>query len=214
MITIIFRHTLYRAALLGLLLSGLSLHAAAETRYVTDVLQLSLYEEINSQGKLLLRLNSGTELELLETSGFYARVRTLDGVEGWLKAGFLIEEKPAQGQLLDLKNENASLRQQLEQLQQELDTSRTELAKAMNTESQAQAELAARLKGAEKTANTVIRLQEENEALRLQLGSDRHQIPIEWGMIAALVSLLLGIIAGITFFDYRSRKRHGGCRIY
>ena len=110
----------YRFALIVLLFTGPSFNASAEIRYVTDELQLSLYEEINSQGKLLLRLNSGTELELLETSGFYARVRTMDGVEGWTKAGFLISEKPARAQLLGLQNENNALQQQLAKRQQAL----------------------------------------------------------------------------------------------
>jgi SH3 domain protein len=208
------RHTLYQTALLGLLLAGMSFHALAETRYVTDVLQLSLYEEINSKGKLLERLNSGAELELLETSGFYARVRTQEGVEGWTKAGFLITEKPARAQLAELQSENESLQQQLEQRQQALDASKEELARVMDNEGQAYAEMAERVKNAEEIADTVERLQKENDAFRHQLSSDEIQIPIKWGLIAAGISLLLGSIAGIMLFDYLSRRRHGGYRIY
>ncbi len=204
----------YRFALIVLLFTGPSFNASAEIRYVTDELQLSLYEEINSQGKLLLRLNSGTELELLETSGFYARVRTMDGVEGWTKAGFLISEKPARAQLLGLQNENNALQQQLAKRQQALDASKAELAKVMDNEGKAYAEMNERLTKAEANAARVEDLQQENDAFRLQLSGTELQIPFKWGLIAAGVSLLLGLIAGIVLFDYRSRKRHGGVRIY
>jgi SH3 domain protein len=203
-----------RCTLFGLFLSSLSVVAQAETRYVTDVLQLSLYEEIDSKGKLLQRLNSGTELELLETSGFYARVRTQDGVEGWTKAGFLITEKPARAQLEELENRNSALQQQLDKSHQALEAAKAELAKVMDNEGKAYTELTERLQKAEEVATTVESLQRENTALRQQASGDEIQIPIRWGMIAAGVALLLGTIAGIALFDYRSRKRHGGYRIY
>jgi SH3 domain protein len=209
-----FRTSRIRITLLGVLLSCLSGITEAETRYVTDVLQLSLYEEIESNGKLLERLNSGTELELLETSGFYARVRTPEGVEGWTKVGFLITEKPARAQLAELEEANASLQKQLEASHQALDSSKAELAKVMDNEGQAYAELTERLQKAEALAATVEDLQQENAAFRQRKGGDEIQIPIKWGMIAAGIALLLGSIAGMALFDYRSRRRHGGYRIY
>ena len=130
MITAAPRLHLSPPAALGLLLFMLASHAIAETRYVTDILQLSLYQEINSGGDLLQRLNSGTELELLETSGLYARVRTKEGVEGWTKAGFLIAEKPARGQLEDLKTEISRLQTQLTNSEQALKAAEGEISKA------------------------------------------------------------------------------------
>lgn len=203
----------YRRAL-GLLLACCSFIASAETRYVTDELQLSMYEEINSQGKLLQRLNSGTELELLEIQGLYAKVRTKDGVEGWTKAGFLISEKPARAQLQDMQEQNQALQQQLDQSRQQLDDAKAELAKELGNQGEAYAELTQRLSAAEKVAATVETLQEENAAYRQQLSGDEWLVPVKWGLIAAGVSLLLGMVAGIALFDYRSRKRHGGYRIY
>jgi len=208
------RYILQRTALLGLLLLCFGLQAKAETRYVTDILQLSLYEQINSQGKLLQRLNSGTELELLETSGLYARVRTQDGVEGWTKAGFLISEKPARAQLADLENTNSELQQELEKTRQDLQAAQSELARVLDSEGNAYAEMSQRLEDAERIAATVGRLQEENDDLHAKLSGDTLEIPLKWGAIAAGISLLVGIGAGIALFDYRSRRRHGGYRIY
>lgn len=213
MITTPIRHTLNRLILLTLLLT-LNAGASAETRYVTDILQLSLYEEINSKGKLLERLNSGTQLELLETSGFYARVRTQDGTEGWTKAGFLISEKPARTQLTELQEQNARLQQEMEERQQALEAKQAELSRVMDSEGKAYAEMAQRLENAERIAATVDQLQAENEAFRSQLIGDETRVPLKWGMTAAGITLLIGIGAGIALFDYRSRRRHGGFRIY
>jgi SH3 domain protein len=214
MITKRLRQFTATAPLLGLLFACMAINATAETRYVTDILQLSLHEQINSQGKLLQRLNSGTELELLEISGFYARVRTQDGVEGWTKAGFLISEKPARTQLANLLSKNASLQQQLATHQQDLNEAKTELTKVLENKGKAYAEMAQRAENAEQLSTTVETLQEQNEAFRRQLSGYGMRIPAKWGMIAAGVSLLLGIGAGIALFDYRSRRRHGGYRIY
>lgn len=202
----------------GILLLSLTFNAAAETRYVTDILQLSLYTEINSGGELLQRLSSGTELELLETSGFYARVRTLDGVEGWTKAGFLISEKPARGQLAQLEAENAKLEEQLKTSRQALETARKEMNNVTGQESQALEEMAQRLESAEKVAARVGQLEAENQSLRQQTDHPeivgQARIPIAWGLIACGLALVLGIAGGMALFDYRSRKRHGGYRIY
>ncbi|MCU7845441.1 MAG: TIGR04211 family SH3 domain-containing protein [Candidatus Thiodiazotropha sp. (ex Monitilora ramsayi)] len=197
-----------------LLLCSHSATLFAETRYVTDELQLSMYEEINSQGKLLQRLNSGTELELLESKGLYAKVRTQEGVEGWTKAGFLISEKPARAQLIDAQERIEDLEGKLDQSQQQLTATQTDLKKIQNNQGEAYAELTQRLESAEKIAATVDHVKQENETYRARLNSDEGRIPLKWGLIGAAISLLMGIAGGIALFDYRSRRRHGGYRIY
>ncbi len=216
MIRALFRLSPQAGLPIGLLLLSFAVNAAAETRYVTDVLQLSLYEEINSGGKLLQRLSSGTELELLETSGFYARVRTQDGVEGWTKAGFLITEKPARAQLNALEAENAKLQEQLKASRQALENAQGEISEATDKQGDALAEMAQRLEAAEKSAARVSQLEQENEALRQQTGQEGEQltIPVNWGLIGCGITLLLGLAGGMALFDYRSRKRHGGYRVY
>jgi SH3 domain protein len=206
------------ARLTGALLLCLAFNATAETRYVTDILQLSLYQEINSGGELLQRLSSGTELELLERSGFYARVRTKEGVEGWTKIGFLITEKPARAQLEDLKTENLQLEQQLKAKQQALEAVQGEVSRTTDDQGEALAEMAQRLEQAEKTAARVSQLEQENENLRQQAepvgAQQKLAIPVTWSLLGLGIAMLLGIALGIALFDYRSRKRHGGYRIY
>ncbi len=210
--------------LLALLLSSYCLSLSAETRYVTDELQLSMYEEINSQGKMIKRLNSGTELELLETQGLYAKVRTREGLEGWTKSGFLIAEKPARAQLIDANQKVEALENQLKQSREALESAKTDLENSQSGSgnSDSDGELKERLANAEKIAASVDQLKQENQSLRQQLANQEtgneivyaEGIPLKWGLIGSAVTLLLGILGGMALFDYRSRKRHGGYRIY
>ncbi|MES9972291.1 MAG: TIGR04211 family SH3 domain-containing protein [Candidatus Thiodiazotropha sp.] len=198
----------------GLCLIACNHTALAETRYVTDELQLSLYELINSKGKLLKRLNSGDELELLEEEGLFAKVRTKDGIEGWTKAGFLIQQKPARTQLAELQLQHEALATQLEQNEAKLKESRNELDNLKHQEQEATAELQDQLANTEGVVAALDRIQQENEALRNNQNQMHSAIPLKWGLIAAGITFVLGTIAGTALFDYRSRKRHGGYRIY
>lgn len=205
----------YTVCFLGACLICTSFNTYSETRYVTDELHLSLYELINSKGKLLQRLKSGTELELLSEEGLFAQVRTLDGKVGWTKAGFLIQTKPARALLEELTTENTNLKASLETKEVQLSETKVALKNLKAQEQQANAELQGQLENTEGIVSALDRIQQENESLRAaQQGHFNRAIPIKIGLIAAGVTFILGIVSGIVLFDYRSRRRHGGIRIY
>lgn len=190
---------------LGLLLTAIG--SPAETVYVTDILQLAMHEEENGQGGLVRNLPSGTELEVLERKNYYVRVRTKDGSKGWTKAAFLVSDKPARSQLAELQALNTTLQGQLEATRDELSTASTSLSELREQTTSSTAE-------ADKTKALVARLRDENEAFQTRLAVYKGSIPWRWSLGAALATLLLGFIGGIAWFDYRSRRRHGGYRIY
>ncbi|MET0089333.1 MAG: TIGR04211 family SH3 domain-containing protein [Candidatus Thiodiazotropha sp.] len=200
--------------LLSACLIGFQHLTYAETRYVTDELQLALHEQINSKGQLLERLGSGTELELLEESGLYARVRTPSGVEGWTKAGFLIKEKPARAQLEDLKTENQKLQEELASVRSKLSDAEADLSETQTAAEPVVAEEPEESDRIEQVVAALDRVQQENESYRRQLSGIEHSIPLNWGLIGAGMTFGLGLFAGFRMFDYLSRKRHGGIRIY
>ena len=69
--------------------------AAAETAYVTDTLQLGLHRAQDTSDSPFRSLDSGQELEVLSRTTYYAHVQLADGTQGYVKAGFLVSDKPA-----------------------------------------------------------------------------------------------------------------------
>ena len=73
----------------------LSPAARAETVYITDNLRLGLHKLADTSDRPFRTLESGTELEVLERSRNYARVRVTDGTVGYVKSAYLVTDKPA-----------------------------------------------------------------------------------------------------------------------
>ena len=80
------------ALLIALSISVGSTHA--DTRYVSDMLILTLREGQGSQYKAIRTLRTGTPIEVLEESARYFRVRTQEGEEGWVEKQYISPEEP------------------------------------------------------------------------------------------------------------------------
>ncbi|MEN8177886.1 MAG: TIGR04211 family SH3 domain-containing protein [Pseudomonadota bacterium] len=193
---------------------------SAETKYVTDDLKLALHADEGSKGKLLQRLQSGTQLEVLEESGLFAKVRTPDGTIGWTKAGFLMTGKPARARVLELEQKQAQLEAALKKAGVHL-TNSNKLAGELRAEKiQTALELAGHKEKKENDSSLIAKLTQDNADLREKIQSLEGSLPSEWsipwhwGLAATAVSLLVGLLAGLALFDWFSRKRHGGYRIY
>ena len=55
---------------------------------------------------------------------------------------------------------------------------------------------------------------QENEQFRNDMENYKDSVPMSLALGAAIVCLVLGFLGGIVWLDYRSRKKHGGFRIY
>jgi SH3 domain protein len=181
--------------------------ALAETAYVTDSLRLGLYRTDDTTEKPIVNLVSGTPLEVLERNSNYAHVRTPDGEEGWVKATYLVDDKPARLRVVELEAQVAGLR--------------GEVDRAKSTHSNAEQELSALGKQMAVTnesngamQDTVGRLQRENEAYEARLDAYRGALPLPWVGAALLVTTVGGFAAGLWWLDALIRRRHGGFRVY
>jgi|GEM_PF-768146 len=104
-----------------LLLIGLSfMHTVnAQTVYVTDKVLLGVYGE-QQQENLLKVLPTGTPLEILERDGNFAKVRGPDGLEGWVDASYLINDKPSQLLILEQADKQKQMQAELEKVRASL----------------------------------------------------------------------------------------------
>lgn len=118
-------HRLFASAVLSFALGATSILPAAiraETRYVTDRLEVTLRAGESTRYKILRMLPSGTPVEVLgvNKSTNYARVRIQDGTVGFVLAQELMEEPAARSRLAEVEERLAALRQKPDALTAEL----------------------------------------------------------------------------------------------
>ncbi len=77
----------------------------ADTRYVSDELIISVRDGQNQDDNVLGHIKTGTAVDVLEEKGRYLRIKTEDGLEGWVQAQYIISEKPNARIIEDLRNE-------------------------------------------------------------------------------------------------------------
>ena len=201
--------------------------AAAETRYVSDELGITLRSGQSTQHQILRMVNSGTPLEVLETNdeSGYTRVRTSQGVEGWVLTRYLMDHPSAQDQLSGakkklarLEEENKNLQAQLstvsgdktsldkdkrfllaknDKLEKELDRIRNTAASALAIESEKN-----------RLADEARRLETELQTVQQQNVSLKDRSDREWfvrGAAVVIVGILIGLI--VPKIRFRSRSR-------
>jgi len=181
--------------------------AAAGTAYVTDSLRLGLYRTDDASEKPFLNLVSGTPLEVLERNTNYAHVRTPAGEEGWVKAAYLVDDKPAQLRVAELEAE-------LDGLRSEFDHARSTRASAQDETNRLNKAMAAASDSSGAIQDALGRLKSENEAYEARLERYRGSLPLPWVAAALVVTLAGGFVAGLWWLDALIRRRHGGFRIY
>jgi len=197
----------------------------ADTRYVSDRLEITMRSGKSTSHGIIRMLRSGTPVEVLDTdkkSG-YSHVRTRSGKEGWVLSRFLMKGQAARDRLTasekklaelelenrkmntamqSVKNENSSLQKDQNSLAGEHRKVSRELAEIKRTASSAIAidsenkKLKSRVVALERNLQTV---QQENENLKDRTARD-------WFMVGAAV-VLLGIIVGLIIPRIRWRKK-------
>jgi SH3 domain protein len=194
-------------AILSLLTLVAFTAAAQETVYVTDMLQLGLHRAEDTSDAAFRNLGSGTALTVLERATNYARVRTPEGEEGWVRSAFLVSEKPAQLRVAEVEARAAELERQLAAAVAERDSAKTDAAGIVAS---AELELAA----VEVSRDTLARLQQENSDYEARMELYRGAIPWPWVAAALVVVLGAGFVAGWWWLDASIRRRYGGFRVY
>ena len=192
--------------LIGVLLL-LPLTAVAQTAYVTDNLRLGLHTAEDTSDRAFRYLESGQAMEILSRDRNYANVRLPDGTEGWVKNAYLVEDKPAKLIVAETMTERDALAAQLEE-------ARAAFAEPAATIDGLRTEAAALTTQLEASQAEVSELQDEVASIQGLKERYKGSLPLSWVLAATLVCLIVGLLGGLWWSDYRSRKRHGGIRIY
>jgi len=92
---------------------------SADTRYVVDELIITLRAGKSSNHKILKSLTTGTPLEVLgEEDETYVKVRTPDGIEGYVLRQYISKNPPKKQIIAELERLNASLQQKIQNLEE------------------------------------------------------------------------------------------------
>lgn len=194
---------------LGLIVMLLALPFAAlgDTAYVTDNLRLGLHQAENTSDRAFRFLESGQAMEVLSRDRNYANVQLPDGAVGWVKAAYLVEDKPARLIVAEITAERDGLIAELAETREAFAAPGATID-ALRSEA---AEFDAKLSAANAR---VAELESENAEISGLKEKYRGSLPISWVGIAIIVCLVAGFMTGLWWVDRRSRQRHGGIRIY
>lgn len=185
----------------------LPLTAAAETAYVTDNLRLGLHQAEDTSDRAFRMLESGQPLEVLYRAGSYAHVQLPSGVQGFVKANYLVSEKPAKLILAETIAERDAVIAELDATKEALAEPAAVIAGLENERDELSARLAS-------TQSQVSELQQQNANMDGLQERYKGSLPLSWVGVALPVMLIVGFLLGVWWVDHRIRKRHGGIRIY
>ena len=185
----------------------LPLLAIAETVYVTDNLRLGMHEAADTSDRPFRNLDSGQAVEILSRDRNYAHVKLPDGVSGYVKAAYLVVDKPAKLIVEETQADRDRLQAELDDLRKQFEGPAETIA---SLEKQA-AELGTQL---DSSRQRVMALDQQNDDLRSRQAQYKYSMPFFWVAGAIGVSLVGGLLLGLWWVDRRSRQRHGGIRIY
>lgn len=180
---------------------------AAETGYVTDKLILGLHQAEDTSDRAFRSLESGQAVEILSRDRNYAHVQLPDGTQGYVKAAYLVYEKPAKLIVAEAQAEAVRLASELEEIRQAFSGP----AATIEALQQKSADLQAQLD--DRTAQ-LAEIGTQNDDLRSRQQDYRYSLPLSWVAGAIGACLIAGFLCGLWWVDQRSRKRHGGIRIY
>jgi SH3 domain protein len=181
--------------------------ARAEVAYVTDMLQLDMYETVGMTGSPILKLRSGDKLDVIERRGRYALIESASGQKGWVKGLYLVDSEPARTRVNQLEKSNQGLEGTVKKLRSQLGAEQGKVKELQQVQSGEADQLSA-------TETELEELRSKNDQLKTNLEAYAMNVPVTWLLIAFGIALVGGLAGGWYLVDKRSRDRHGGFRIY
>lgn len=107
------------------LLTFLAGPSFAETRYISDLLVVTVRNAPTNDAATLTTVVTGEPLEVLNDLKEYVHIRTAKGIEGYVRSQYVSTDLPKTVQIERLNNENTKLKQQVTELSKNLDSSKS-----------------------------------------------------------------------------------------
>jgi len=136
----------------------------SETRYVSDQLVITVREGKDLASPRLTTLRTDTPVEVLEEDDRFLKVRTEDGLEGYIQKQYLSTERPKKEIIKELQSELSKLKKQ----QHSLDQTKTSL---MSEEKTLRVTLAQQEKSLNEARKEVEKITTEYESLKERSGN-------------------------------------------
>lgn len=207
------------------LLAAGALHA--QTRYVSDRLEITLRSGPGTQFKILELLTSGQALRILDAGPEWSRVRVGQETEGWVLNRYLIDQPTARIQLERLETRHRSLRERAAALTEEnarLKARNAQLSEALTAAEKESEQLRKSYEQLKSESAEFLTLQaqyqknaaalesrtEKISQLEESLASLERNHAIRW-FLAGGGLLLVGFLVGVR--SRRKRSRSGGLRL-
>lgn len=217
-----------QACLGALIIFSTSIPALAETVWLSDELWVNVRTGPGGEYRSLKTINSGTRMDILEENEEegYIRVRTENGLEGWLPKRYTQADPTGYIQAENLQAEKEQLQQQLDTLDQkytdlladkgdvngELESLRTnnaELTKELNR-IEAVSENAINLDSQyQELAEEHARVKNELDVLKAENASLREHNDNQM-LYAGGLLIFVGIVLGVIMPRLSSRRRKDG----
>ena len=198
---------------------------AETTRYVSDELEITMRNGKGVKFAIRKMLSSGTKLNVLETDpAGYSKVRTSNGVEGWVLTRYLDNMPSSRAQLASSEQRVANIELELAKYKSEIEAlssqnSDTDTQNLTLTETSQR--LSKELDNLRRTASNAVALDNENRQLKQQLQEIDHQTQLliiensglkdsdakHWFMIGAAV-LFAGMLLGLILPRLRFQRKN------
>ena len=203
------------------------LGAAAETRYVSDMLYVPLRSGPSGEHRIIhWGLPSGMSLEVLDEdeSTKFTQVRTESGDVGWVPSQYLVEEPIAAVRLAQAESEierlDGMLTEDASTLAAELEEARTEAARSAASAARAMA-MEAELEEIRRVSASAIATQEENvrlaeanaalrrerEDMEARAAELQGSTDLLWWMLVGGGLVLAGLLIGVWLGSRSGRRK-------
>lgn len=97
----------------------------ADTGYVSDRLIISVRDGQNQNAAVLGYIETAAPVEIIEEKEDLLRIRTEDGIEGWVQAKYIVSEKPKVLIIENLKNEIETIKNEQDSASNTLSKTKT-----------------------------------------------------------------------------------------